>query len=101
MGKPKKLTSVFTNDMEHCFFTGTPHCERHHIFGGYSSKARQYSEEDGYIIPLALHLHPNGAEGDGKNADLDLHLKRMAQKHFEGYRGTREQFIERYGKSYL
>lgn len=97
----KRLKSVFTDDMEHCYFTGTPYCERHHIFGGYSSKARQYSEEDGFVIPLAKDLHPNGAQGDGKNNELDLTLKQMAQTYYEGHYGTRKQFIERYGKSYL
>lgn len=97
----KKLKSVFTDDMEHCFFTGTAPVERHHIFGGYSSKARQYSEEDGFIVPLSPDLHPNGAQGDGRNAELDKILKQMAQVYYEANLGTRKQFIERYGKSYL
>ena len=29
----KKLWSVFTDDMDHCYFTGTYPVERHHIFG--------------------------------------------------------------------
>lgn len=45
----KRLWSVFTNDMEHCYFTGTPYCHRHHIFyGPYRSK----SEEYGFVIPM-------------------------------------------------
>ena len=30
----KKLWSVFTDDMDHCYFTGASLVERHHIFGG-------------------------------------------------------------------
>lgn len=30
----KKLWSVFTDDMDHCYFTGSPYVERHHIFEG-------------------------------------------------------------------
>lgn len=96
----KRLKSVFTDDMEHCYFTGTPYCERHHIFGGIGGN-RKHSEEDGFIIPLAKDLHPNGAQGDGKNNELDLMLKQMAQTYYEEHYGTRKQFIERYGKSYL
>ena len=28
----KRLWSVFTEDMDHCYFTGSPVVERHHIF---------------------------------------------------------------------
>ena len=28
----KRLWSVFTNDMDHCYFTGIAPVERHHIF---------------------------------------------------------------------
>lgn len=28
----KRLWSVFTDDMDHCYFTGSPYVERHHIF---------------------------------------------------------------------
>lgn len=30
----KRLWSVFTDDMDHCYFTGSAPVERHHIFGG-------------------------------------------------------------------
>lgn len=52
----KKLYSAFTDDMDHCYFTGTQPVERHHIFGG---PCRMHSEKYGYVIPLAPHLHPN------------------------------------------
>lgn len=29
----KKLWSIFTEDMDHCYFTGSPEVERHHVFG--------------------------------------------------------------------
>ena len=28
----KRLWSVFTDDMDHCYFTGSSMVERHHIF---------------------------------------------------------------------
>ena len=45
----KKLWSVFTDDMDHCYFTGTYPVERHHIFG---SSNRKNSEKYGFVIPL-------------------------------------------------
>lgn len=50
----KKLWSVFTKDMDHCYFTGSPYVERHHIFGKYN---KEKSEARGFIIPLRPELH--------------------------------------------
>lgn len=97
----KKLKSVFTDDMEHCIYTCLAPVERHHIFGGYSSNSRKYSEEDGFVVPLSPTLHPNGAQAGKDAKNIDLALKKMAQTYFENHYGTREQFIKRYGKSYL
>lgn len=96
----KKLWSVFTDDMEHCYFTGTPYCHRHHIFyGSYRNK----SEEYGFVIPLASQLHefePESVHGN-PNQGLDLQLKQMAQQYFEEHYGTREEFIRIFGKNRL
>lgn len=95
----KRLCSVFTDDMDHCFFTGSAPVERHHIFGGSSRKA---SEKYGFVVPLRPDLHPNGVQADrSKSKEIDLHLKQMAQKYFEENHGTREEFREIFGKSYL
>ena len=34
----KRLKSIFTDDMDHCMFTGTAPVERHHVFGGSNRK---------------------------------------------------------------
>lgn len=94
----KKLWSIFTDDMEHCFYTGKAPVERHHIFGAYN---RNRSEEYGYVIPLSPELHPNGAQATDDARQLDLILKRMAQAHYEEHHGTREDFIREFNKSYL
>ena len=82
----KKLWSVFTDDMEHCYFTGTPYVHRHHIFYG---SLRPKSEN----APDSVHMNPNHG--------LDLRLKQMVQKHFEENCGTREDFRRIFGKSWL
>lgn len=95
----KKLWSVFTDDMDHCYFTGVSPVERHHIFGG--NPNRKHSEEYGFVIPLRPDLHPNGVHA-GQGAKLiDTKLKTMAQKYFESHYGTREDFRRIFGKSYL
>lgn len=94
----KTLWSVFTDDMEHCFYTGTAPVERHHIFGG---SRKKHCEKYGYVIPLAPRLHPNGVYASEEGKALDDVLKKMAQAHFEEHHGTREEFIKIFNKSYL
>lgn len=95
---PKKLWSVFTDDMNHCIYSGSPYVERHHIFGG---SRKWLSEKYGYIAPLRPDLHPNGVHAGKDAKKIDLALKQMAQTHYENNHGTREDFIREFGKSYL
>lgn len=95
----KRLTSVFTTDMDHCIFTGSPYVERHHIWGGYN---RDNSELYGFVVPLRYDLHPNGVRANPKYAkEIDTYLKRKAQSYFEKYYGTREEFMQMFGRNYL
>ena len=96
----KRLKSVFTEDMDHCYFTGSPCVERHHIFGG---NRKKLSEKYGFIIPLRPDLHPNGVFCTW-NEDircLDIRIKQMAQKYYEAHYGSRGEFRREFGKSYL
>lgn len=97
----KKLWSVFTDDMEHCYLTGSYQCHRHHIFygrGGYKKK----SEKRGFIIPIHPRWHNMSNDGIHEgNRELDLKFKRMAQEYYEEHYGTREDFRKEFGKSYL
>lgn len=94
----KRLYSVFTYDMDHCYFTSSAPVERHHIFGGNN---RKNSEKYGFVIPLRPDLHPNGVHAGKNAADIDLNLKKMAQKYFEENYGTRDDFRRIFGKSVL
>lgn len=97
----KKLWSVFTDDMDTCFFTGCNQVERHHIFAGCRKSA---CEKYGYIVPLRPDFHPNGVRVNQKlvrKEKIDERLKKMAQRDFEEKHGTREDFREIFGKSYL
>lgn len=94
----KQLWSVFTDDMDHCIYTGSPYVERHHIFGGYN---RSRSEKYGFVVPLRQDLHPNGVHASQSGKLLDLKLKQMAQTYYEENIGTREEFIKEFNKSFL
>lgn len=94
----KQLWSVFTDDMDHCYYTGSPYVERHHIFASYN---RNRSEKYGFVIPLREDLHPNGANASQSGRLLDTQLKQMAQAYYEEHYGTREDFIKEFNKSYL
>lgn len=94
----KRLWSIFTDDMEHCMFTGYAPVERHHVFGGSN---RDNSEKYGFIAPLRPDLHPNGVFA-GQSAKLvDNELKQRCQRYFEEHHGTREEFVDIFGRSYL
>ena len=94
----KRLHSVFTDDMDHCMFTGYAPVERHHIFGGAN---KWLSEKYGFIAPLRPDLHPNGVFAGKDAKSVDLALKTKAQTYYEEHYGSREDFIREFGRSYL
>lgn len=94
----KRLYSVFTNDIDHCIFTGYAPVERHHIYGGSN---RKRSEEYGFVVPLRPDLHPNGVFAGKEAKSVDMKLKTMAQEYYESHYGSREEFIKEFGRSYL
>ena len=94
----KRLWSVFTDDMDHCMFTGNAPVERHHIFGGANKKK---SEMYGFIAPLRPDLHPNGVFAGKDAKEIDTKLKQMAQEYFEEHIGSREMFMTEFGRNYL
>lgn len=97
----KRLWSVFTDDMDTCMFTYSNQVERHHIFYNMGGGVREKCEKYGFIAPLRPDLHPNGVFA-GKDAKaVDLKLKTMAQEYYEEHYGSRENFIEEFGKSCL
>lgn len=94
----KKLFSVLTNDLEHCYITGSTEIAIHHVFGGAN---RGRSEKYGFIIPLRPDYHNMRNYGVHFNRELDLKFKTMAQEYYEENYGTRESFIKEFGKSWL
>lgn len=98
----KKMWSIFTDDMDHCIYTGSPVVERHHIFSQMGGGIKAICEKYGYTAPLRPDLHPNGSQADGKRSkEVDLDLKQRCQIDFEEKHGNRALFIQMFGKSYL
>ena len=63
---------------------------------------RKKSIEDGLVVFLKPELHNMSKEGVHFNREFDLELKRVAQKTWqEYYNKSTEDFIKRYGRSYL
>ena len=50
----KRLWSIFTEDMDHCYYTGSNVVERHHIFYSMGGEKKKPCEEYGYVIPLQI-----------------------------------------------
>ncbi len=93
----KKNDSALIADMEHCMVCGAPHPHKHHVFGAAN---RNISEKYGYYVPLC-YQHHEGKQSPHMDREIDLRLKRMAQQQFESERGTREDFIKIFGKSWM
>lgn len=94
-----KYTKSIIQDDETCFvcgYGGHTHC--HHCIFGNSN--RDNSEKYGLKVFLCWEHH-EGNTGVHNNRELDLQIKRIAQQRFEEIHGTRQDFIQIFGKSYL
>ena len=81
-----------------CIICGDTRAEIHHVFFGIPN--REHCDEDGLWVWVCPDHHRLSANSFHFNRSMDLKLKRYAQRKYEETH-TREEFIERYGKSYL
>lgn len=96
-----KLFSVLQYDLSTCFVTGSTNVAIHHVFPG--NGRRKKCERYGFVVALEPRYHnmSNYSVHAVPNEGLDLQLKQLAQKYFEAHYGTRDQFINEFGWSYL
>lgn len=91
------MESAFSEEKECWVCHSTLMVEDHHIYPGV---ARRHIADD-----LGLHLYLCNAHHrevhENPNKGLDLELKKMGQKFYESYYGSRSEFRECFGKSYL
>lgn len=97
----RKLKSVLTDDLGHCYVTGSNTVAIHHVFPG--TGRRKLCDKYGFIVPLepALHNMSSASVHSNPNTGLDLQLKQECQRYYEENYGSREKFIKVFGKSYL
>lgn len=93
--------SVLTDDLHHCYVTGSTNVAIHHVFPGTGRRKR--CEKYGFIVPLepALHNISDISIHSNPNRGLDLLLKQKCQMYFEKHYGNRGEFISMFGRSYL
>lgn len=93
--------SVLTDDLEHCYVTGSNNVAIHHVFPGIGR--RKLCDKYGFIVPLepAYHNMSDISVHSNPNTGLDLQLKQECQRYFEVHYGTRREFISVFGRSYL
>ena len=83
-----------------CFLCGSRvWLEEHHVLGG---ALRKLSEREGFKVWLCHYCHNEPPNGVHQNKDHRLKLQAYVQgKAMEHYGWTKNEFIERYGKSYI
>jgi len=93
------MKSVLQNEKQ-CYVCGTVcKLESHHIFFGTAN--RKKSEKHGLKVWLCHNHHTESSASVHRNKGTDLFLKIIAQEHFEAHCGSREDFRQEFGKSYL
>ena len=90
----KTRYSVFTDDLEYCIICGKKKEHLHEVFFG---AYRQRSIKFNMCIPLCSFCH---AEMH-KNHEWQQYWHDKGQMYFEKNIGSRDEFIEVFGKSYL
>ena len=91
--------SILQNNKE-CFFTGAKNgLNKHHIFGSFN---RNNSEKYGLWVWLKWdrHLADSQYRTPHNDKEVDLYLKRLAQKKFEESH-SRKEFTEIFGRNWL
>lgn len=91
--------SIITDDMEHCSECRSPYVEVHHCLHGTAN--RKLADKYKLVVPLCVDHHTASKNSVHRNPNLDLKYKMLAQEAFEAKKGSREDFIRIFGKSYL
>jgi hypothetical protein len=91
------MKSIMQEDTNYCYMCGRYGTEIHHIFFGTSN--RKMSDRYKCVVGLCYEHH-RGNSGVHHNRELDLELKRMAQKRFQDIYPEYD-FLAIFGRNYL
>ena len=92
--KKDNVRSVIQPDFNDLLDTGY-YCI-HHVFQGVN---RRRCEKYGFLVALRPKAHDKAHEA--ANTGKQAEWKRECQRYFEQNIGTREQFIQEFGRNYL
>ena len=91
--------SIMSNEYE-CFVCGDIYgLHKHHIFYGYAN--RKNSEKYGCWCYLCKRHHNMSRFGVHSDKELDTYLRKICQRKWEKIYGTREEFMQIFGRNYL
>lgn len=91
------MKSIIQEDTNYCYVCGRYGTEIHHIFFGTSN--RKMSEKYRCVIGLCYEHH-RGNTGVHHNRELDLTMKRVAQRRFQEVYPEYD-FLAIFGRNYL
>ena len=90
----KNRTSVFTNDLEHCYLCGRKKDDLHEIYAG---RNRLNSIKYNFVLPLCRECHSLNQN----NPAFNDYWHRQGQEYWECNIGSREEFIKVFRRNYL
>lgn len=90
----RKRFSVFTDNMDKCFFCNNPRMDKHEIYRG---KNRPNSMKFGFVLPMCRFHHDMYQD----DVLFNKYWHEIAQKYFEEHYGTRDEFVKIFRKNYL
>ncbi len=92
------MKSILQNEKK-CLVCGTTQgLHEHHVFSGIAN--RKKSEQHGMKVWLCVKHHTDEKSGVHFNKNLNLSIKRMAQRSFEKDH-SRDEFIRTFGRNYI
>lgn len=94
------MSKSIMQEKKECYICKTTlDLDKHHCIHGTAN--RKLADKDGLWVYLCTYHHTMSNEAVHQNSAKDRKLKEIAQAVWESKLGTREEFIKRYGKSYL
>ncbi len=92
------MKSILQEDTDYCFECGRYGTEVHHVF--YGTANRKQSDQYGLVVGLCYNHHRGKQGVHNGNRELDMKLKRYAQRRFQELH-TQDEFLAVFGKNYL
>ena len=90
----RNRSSVFTNDLEHCYLCGRKKEDLHEVYAG---RNRLNSIKYNFVLSLCRKCHSQKQN----NQVFNDYWHKQGQLYWEEFIGTREEFIKVFKRNYL